>query len=218
MAELKCTAGTCAANAVCVIGGRSYCDSHRQNLSDRKAGWIWLVHLTGLVLWAITWTVIFAGVGLGWFSHTVLISSQDKWYFLAAAFLGSIPFVSNMILWVRPGGYANYQIEVTVIEFVERNASWFLIASAIALGGGSFFFRNFPEGIDETPYMTSFVIFISLSLLSLLPVVQVYWIPYEDDPKHLVWLRHLKTVPFAFGAGFFAAAAVALLLSVRALG
>lgn len=100
-----------------------------------------------------------------------------------------------------------------MIEFVERNSSWFLIASGTFLTAASFFLTRPPGSPSRLPMLareglTAVLTFESLSLFLLLFVVSLYWIP--PDPKKLARLRHLKTVPFIYGVSFFAAAVTAL--------
>lgn len=210
MEPLKCS--KCGEAPLHIQGGKLYCDIHV------PATWMaWPVYFIGLCLWAIAWAIIFGGVSLGWFPHEILINAHDKWYFLIPAAVGATVFVVNILLWWAPGRYSDYSTEVTVIEFVERNASWFLFASGTFLGGGSFFFNFLHMEPERSPFVSAFITFISLSVFCLLPVVSLYWMPYQENPKRLVILRHLKTIPFAFGVGFFAAALLALLLSLRTL-
>jgi hypothetical protein len=105
-----------------------------------------------------------------------------------------------------------------VIEFVERNASWFLIASGAFLTASSFFLTRPPGVPTSLPApsraregLIAVLGLESASLLFLLFVVLLYWIP--PDPVQLARLRHLKTLPFTYSVSFFAAAFTALVIA-----
>jgi len=104
---------------------------------------------------------------------------------------------------------------VEVIEFVERNSSWFLIASGTFLTAAAFFLtRAGAPSLTPHPGILTVLWFEGASLMCLLLVVMLYWIPYRPFPKNLILLRHLKTLPFTYGVSFFAAAFIALGLAV----
>ncbi len=221
-AGIECSESGCKGEPVHILRRQVYCAVHVPD--TWKA---WHLHLIGLICWAAAWATIFFGVSRGWFPDEILINAHDKWFFLIPAGIGAFVFVANIFLSLSSGRFTNYQTEVQVIEFVERNASWFLVASGTFLGGGSFYF-NFLHRADgalpasrslgeSAPFVSAFILFISLSVFCLLPVVSLYWVPYQESPYKLVILRHLKTIPFAFGLGFFAAAMLALLLSIGTL-
>ncbi len=128
--------------------------------------------------------------------------------------LGLAVLIINLYLWWTPNQYGDYHTEVGVIEFVERNSSWLLIAGGAFLTASAFFLiRPSPRPRLASEGLSAILVFESLSLFFLLFVVMLYWIPYQRWPKNLALLRHIKTLPFTYGVSFFAAAFIALLLA-----
>jgi len=219
MPELRCTKSDCSNDAQYVYNGCSYCSTHyregeQRDLSARP------VYLWGIVFWIVIWVVIFGGVGLGWFPEKfLLVYSPDNWflslrYLCIPMALGLAVLGINLYLWRTPSQYGDYQTEVGVIAFVERNASWLLIAGGAFLTASAFFLirpKEPPKLASEG--LQAILVFESLSLFFLLFVVMLYWTPYQQWPKNLVLLRHIKTIPFTYGVSFFTAAFIALLLA-----
>lgn len=172
------------------------------------------LYLAGLITWLLIWAVIFIGVLADAFPSGVLVDSARRWWFLLPAALGATILSANLALWWESQPFGDYATELGVIEFVERNCSWFLLASGTFLAGGSLYF-NFH--LKDPRFLTAFVTFMSLAILAVLPVASVYWVPKEEPPKKLVLLRHFKTIPFTYAVCFFAAAVLALLLSAGSL-
>ena len=128
--------------------------------------------------------------------------------------MGATPLAINFLQFSPPTRFGDYKTEVEVIAFVERNASWFLIASGSFLAWSALFFRGFGDIIpaaDLQGPIFSFLIFEALAILFILPVLLLFWMPNNDPPRELVILRHIKTLPYTYAVGFFAAAVVALI-------
>jgi hypothetical protein len=185
-----------------------------------------LVYLCGLGFWIVMWAVIlwwiFRGTGPQGLAKVLReLYSGKRWLLSIPGFIGSLVLGVNLCLWWRPKGFTTYKTEVRVIEFVERNSSWFLVASGTLLTAASLFLTrptlDMAAKLGELPVLAkqglvAVVVFESVSLFWLFLVVSLYWVP--PDPKELVFLRHLKTLPFSYGVSFFAAAISALLAAV----
>lgn len=214
MPELKCTEIGCQNDARYLDRGHSYCEAHYKAEQQQALSVRW-VYVAGSLLWLAIWGLIFGGVTLGSFPERFFfVDPAPKWPFLIPLALGIFVLVGNLLLWWKPGQYADYSTEVEVIEFVERNSSWFLIASGTFLTAAAFLLTRTQPPPRALPGLLPVLIFESASLVCLLLVVMLYWIPYQRMPRRLALLRHLKTVPFTYGVGFFAAAFIALVLSV----
>lgn len=193
--------------------------------TPREAGQVvtarW-VYLCGLGLWIAVWLSIFLCTfeGNGPQRLAVILHKlyAGKGWILAFPFtIGLLALVANLWLWWSPMGFATYETEVEVIEFVERNSSWFLVASGTLLTAAALFLTRSTEGGLPPPPLARegllvVVMFELASLLCLFLVVSLYWVP--PDPKKLALLRHLKTVPYSYGVSFFAAAITALVVAV----
>lgn len=220
MTEIKCIEGGCANEAHYIDGGSSYCQVHYPKAHQKTLAARW-VYVMGVLLWAGIWLWMFglAGPRPRVLVDTILpLYSGHYWVFAIPIGIGFVVLVINLFLWWNPRDYADYKTEVVVIEFVERNASWFLIASGAFLTAASFFLTRPPGTSPMLPPpplarqgLIAVLGFESASLLLLLFVVLLYWIP--PDPKRLARLRHLKTLPFTYSVSFFAAAFTALVIA-----
>lgn len=175
------------------------------------------LYVIGLLVWVAIWAGLFGGVELGWFSAKTLVDSRDRWWFLVPALVGAASFIANIWLWKGGGACGGHDAEVALMRALETNASWFLVANGAFLGGGSFFFTTVPEHVDSSPFVYSFMTFVSFSIFATLPVITLWWLPTQADPISLARLRHYKTIWFHCSAGFLAAATLALLLSLQVL-
>lgn len=209
MAELKCIEAGCTNDACYVYRGSTYCQNHYQTGQQQTLSACW-VYAVGLIIWVGIWLGIFVGGKLGWaLMNTVLFGYAPYKSLLAfPIFIGCFVLGANLWLWRHPERYASYETEVTIIEFVERNSGWFLIASGTFLIAAASFLNR--PGSTASLSFPAVLFFESLSLFLLLFVVSLYWIPYRPAPKNLALLRHIKTVPFTYSVSFFAAALLAL--------
>ena len=215
MAELKCVESGCSRDAQYIEGGYSYCQEHYQAERQERLSARW-VYVIGLFLWFGIWGLIYAGVKLdNPLLGKILFAYLDHMGLLwIPIIIGALVLGINLWLWWSPQRYASYQTEVEVIEFVERNSSWFLIASGTFLTAASFFLtRAGTPSSTPHPGILTFLFFEGASLMFLLLVVMLYWIPYQPFPKNLARLRHFKTIPFTYAVSFFAAAFIALVLA-----
>lgn len=215
MSELKCAQKDCSSAAQYIDAGSSYCQDHFQK-REQPQGQLsvrW-VYLAGLFLWIAIWLWIIGWIGPQSLAQTILPAyAGNKGLLAIPVGMGLVVLLINLCLWWAPKGYAGYETEVKVIEFVERNAGWFLIASGAFLTAASFFLTRPPGALLTPPLLAreglvAILAFESASLFCLLFVVSLYWTP--PNPKSLARLRHLKTVPFTYGVSFFAAAFTAL--------
>ena len=83
-----------------------------------------------------------------------------------------------------------------MIEFADRNSSWFLLGSSSV-----FAWAALTRDILHLTF--PFVVYVTLSMKLLGIPILLYWIPYEPKPRNLVQLLHWKRVPSTFAVSFF---------------
>lgn len=115
--------------------------------------------------------------------------------------------IANALLWVAAPSYENYEVEVPVIQFVERNAAH--VVTAIT---GSILIAVAISAIkSQAPIPKEFILFQAAAFIcAVVGVLPLYWIP-SKKVHWLVILRHLKTVPFSYAIVLFLTGLVILL-------
>lgn len=174
-----------------------------------------IIYILGIIGWCVLWGLLYN------FNNSYnlnLFGSTKNWHwFLFPIILGFFTLIINAYL-SRNHNYATYEIEVKIIEIVERNASWFLVGSSAIFTWASLA----KTALDLSFAITPFVIYVALSIIFLCFVILLYWTPYQsngnnensESAKNLGRLRHCKTVPFTYAVSFFSAALLIILTSV----
>src|SRR5258708_3340182 len=95
----------------------------QQRPLERKSLSVRWVYVLGLIGWVVIWTWMFAGPRPKvWVDAIDALYLDHYWVLGIPLGIGIIALVVNLVLWWKPGSYAEeYDTEVKVIEFVERN-------------------------------------------------------------------------------------------------
>ncbi len=164
------------------------------------------LYLAGTALWLYIWLFL-VWVELHW---RLNLFGGSYWpVFVLPVLYAVVTLLVNARL-SRNQTPAPYETEIEVIEFVERNSSWFLVGSSAVFAWAALA----KDILHLTFPLKPFVIYITLSMMLLCIPILLYWVPYERKPRNLIRLRHWKTVPFTFAVSFFSAAVLTLLLGV----
>ena len=159
----------------------------------------------GIIFWVFLWVYLIMANNYWKFD----LFGGMMWPLFSFPFLlGIFTLLVNGFL-ARSEVFSSYATELAVIEFVERNSSWFLVGSASIFAWASLAKGSLGLAFALTP----FLIYVTLSLLLLSFSILLYWNPY--DPKEagdLGRLRHWKTIPFTYAVSFFTAAILTLLV------
>lgn len=157
---------------------------------------IFLIYMIGCGLWPIIW--------YNCNGFKIMNQIQLLWVPFLSPF---VILLSNLFLWRGVVGYKDYMVELTAIEFVERNSSY--VSSAIY---GVIVMASAILAVKNTIFLPKeFIIFESLAFIFVVVgTFPLYWIPAKKV-RWLVLLRHLKTVPFTYSIAFFLSGLLTLL-------
>lgn len=207
---MKCV--ECGKDAFYTYQGNSYCEDHyrKSHQNKYKARY---VYLTGILLWLIIWAVLIYGIMDQHLDLNMFHDAGSWWIFVLVPLLGcTIGLLVNMKIWWEPRPFRDYETEVGVIEFVERNVGPLITANSIVM---SITFLAYARLFEEFPPV-AFAVYEILSISFACLVLPVYWIP-SDSPKDLVKLRHVKTLFFFYSIFFLFAALITLALCMISL-
>jgi len=157
---------------------------------------VFLIYFLGCCLWLAIW--YFVG-GYEFMSQNLLF-----WFpFLSCLFI----LISIISFWRVAISYEKYEVELRLIETVEKHAAHMvtaistvlIIAAAISAIKG------------QALLPKEFILFESMAFIcAVVGVLPLYWIP-SQNVHWLVMLRHLKTVPFTYSISLFLAGLLVLL-------
>jgi hypothetical protein len=173
------------------------------------------VYICGIIGWLL---ICILAISLGWANVGIElfnIKTLNLLYFLPFIF-GFIPLAWNLKIWWSDKQYTNYETEVEVIEFAERNANYIILAitavcilaqmitaTKISIRAGKSFFELIP--IEFIYYQGGAML---CAIIGVLPLI---WMPPENDnAKSLVWLRHLKTIFYTYSIFLLSAGIIGL--------
>jgi len=166
------------------------------------------IYLLGIALWFAIWLVLIYAIMDQYLRLNMFAVRSYWWLFFFVSILGcAIGLSVNAKIWWAGRKFEDYNVEVNVIEFVERNVSPLITANSIVLS------VTFLACITVTKKFppTAFVVYEMLSMIFACLVLPLYWIP-SDSVRDLVRLRHVKTVFFFYSVFFLFAALMVLAL------
>jgi len=160
--------------------------------------------------------VVIYGIGIIlWIAGWYLLGLSDKFssdsLFLIPFFLCILIMCLNLVIWMFSPKYKDdYKTEVRVAEFVDRDASYIVLAISVVI----LLVKSISQGDQQTIpiLLKDFYIFHFLALAFLIiGVLPLYWIP-SDKISWLIILRHIKTVPYSYAVSLFLAGLISLFL------
>jgi hypothetical protein len=157
------------------------------------------IYITGMVCWVVGWGIIYLCTGLK--SVFKAEPLRGKFYRFLPILLCLIILGINWWIWREPCSYEKYAQEVKIIEFVERNAGWLILAITVVMIVLQPLIRK--KGIQGQVinYQLWALIFAILTLALI-------WVP-SNRPDWLVRLRHIKTIFFSYAISLFIAGIIA---------
>lgn len=161
--------------------------------------------------------VVIYGIGIFlWIAGWYLFGWSDKFssdsLFLIPFFLCILIMCLNLLIWMLYPKYKHgYETELRVAEFVDRDASYIVLAISVVI----LVVKSISQGDQQTiPILRDFYIFQFMALASLIiGVLPLYWIP-PDKISWLIILRHIKTVPYSYAVSLFLAGLISIPLNV----
>ena len=161
--------------------------------------------------------VVIYGIGIIlWIAGWYLFGLSDKFssdsLFLIPFFLCILIMCLNLLIWMFSSKYkGNYKTELRVAGFVDRDASYIILAISVVI----LVVQSISQGDQQTiPILRDFYIFQFLALASLIiGVLPLYWIP-SDKISWLIILRHIKTVPYSYAVSLFLAGLISIPIQV----
>jgi len=174
-------------------------------ISDNEKWRIRSIYSIGITAWVLAWinlAIIFGGPDL------IYLKDLINWFYVVAFIIGLLPLMSNLFHWWTKQEYQNYITEVKIIEFVERNANYLILAlTAIC------FLSQAITTTKQIALSMEFILFISLSFIFLIGfVLPLIWAqPSNNNSKELVFLRHFKTVFYTYALGCTCGAVISLI-------
>lgn len=166
-----------------------------------------VIYGIGIILWIAGWIA-----GWYWFGSSDKFSSYRL--FLIPFILCIVILFLNLRIWWSYPKYTDeykYKTELRVAEFVDRDASYIVLAISVII----LVVNSISQGDQQTiPILRQFYIFQFLALASLIiGVLPFYWIP-SDKISWLIILRHIKTVPYSYAVSFFLAGLISISIQV----
>ncbi len=158
------------------------------NKTDVDIGGFSAIYLAGLVLWIIMFPAFYF-----YRYHSQAYQLYHFWYFIPFG-LGIFILCWNAWRWSSINLCGDYKTEVGIIEFAERNTSYLLIAIS---------FISYFMGAKEYYFLLSLYFAVG-------GVLPLYWIP-KNKVKNLMFLRHIKTIPYTYAICFFLMGIVSIL-------
>jgi len=169
------------------------------------------VYIFGIMIW-ITAFMVFISLYRTLFPKVDLFASllgKSNIYYLIPAIACIITLWWNLrLLATKEGqGKGDYEGEVKLVEFVERNGYFIILAiTAIFLFLGTDVVRNIRR-FHLSPFFYLWMLSsIAIQACGVLPLV---WAPV-NDAKRLAWIRHFKTVWYTISIYIFLFGIIAL--------
>ena len=165
------------------------------------------IYIMGIVVWILFWSLGIFGICDYCLGIDMFVSTKYSWLFWIPFIACIICLSLNAYIWRKPRSFANYETEVDIIEFVERNVGPLILAISLLL--------TLAVGMKELVAVLPLAFFgyIALALVfACCFVLPLIWIPY-DDVRGLVRLRHFKTVPYFYAIFFFLTALISFIIS-----
>lgn len=163
-----------------------------------------IIWITTLMIFISLYRTVFPKVGL-WSS----LIDQSNIYYLIPAIACVITLLWNFFMLSTKEGQKNsdYPGEVKLVEFVERNGYYIILAvTAIFLFLGTTFIKDIKR-FHLSPFFYLWMLSsIAIQACGVLPLI---WAPV-GDAKKLAWIRHFKTVWYTISIYIFFFAIIAL--------
>ena len=164
---------------------------------DKIIGSFYWVYKSGAVLWLIMFPLFYI-----YRYHQSGYQTYHLWY-LIPYILGIGVLGWNAWRWKneKENLCGDYDTEVGIIEFAERNTSYLLIAISFIS-----YLTSGQAGVKEYFFLIS----LFLAVGGVLPL---YWIP-KNKVENLMLLRHLKTIPYTYSICFFLSGIISVLEAI----
>jgi hypothetical protein len=179
------------------------------------------IYLFGIFGWIIILILIpMVGHFHYGFNFPSILFEKLNWIYPILFCFGFYPLIWNYVLWKNEQQYADYRTEVEVIEFVERNANYLILALTAVSILASIIVTAIVSVNKEIKLWelipVEFFWFQGFSLLfALIGVFPLIWTPpIGEDAKLLVRLRHTKTICYTYAIFFLAAGIIGLFKTV----
>ena len=157
------------------------------------------VYIIGAVVWILWWVCafLFPGFRSGFKSE----SFRGKICRLLPILVCLAILGANWWFWKKPCSYEDYAQEVKIIEFVERNAGWLILAITVVI-------IALQPLVKEKGIRGQVINYQLWALIFAILTLALIWIP-SNRPDWLVWLRHIKTIFFSYAISWFIAGIIA---------
>jgi len=156
--------------------------------------YLWVFHAVGLMLWTM--------------ATSLLLGRIDSFRFLVTTTIVSMIFTGNIYHSKSQYNPQPFLIEEKIYVYVERNAGYLMASVTIFFVMVSSKWEMITQNAN-----VEIVVSMSISMICSSLVLALVWMP-TDNPRNLVYMRHVKSVLYTWALGAFMFGPVALIQEV----